>query len=215
MIYLFAGDDSENKIKNYEKFVDNLDKRAEFFSISRNNFDENIFETLMGGAGLFTQKNVIFFSNILEREDERETILKNLEKMSSSQNDFIFLEGKMAKGPLDAFKKVRAEVNYFELPKEKKERFNNFLLANALADRDKLRLWIYYRQAVDLGVSLEELTGVMFWKTKDMITKKNFGKFKIEELQKISFNLATLLPKSRGEAKDDEAMLEKYLLEIF
>lgn len=215
MIYLFAGDDIQNKIKNYEKFVDGIDKQAEIFSISRNNFDINILETLLGGRGLFAKKNIVFFSNILEYADEREIILDKLESMSVSQNDFIFLEGKLLKGSIDAFKKSRAQINYFELPKEKKEKFNNFLLANAIGDRDKLRLWIYYRQAVDLGVSLEELVGVMFWKIKDMISKKNFGKFKLEELQKISFALATVLPRSRKEGRDDEAVLEKFLLEIF
>lgn len=215
MIYLFAGDDFKKKLENYENFSAKITKDAEIFSISNTNFGENIFESLLGGAGLFNAKKVIFFSNILEREENEEIIIPRLQDMSDSVDSFVFLEGKLNKTVLDAFKKVRAEINYFEFPKEKKERFNNFLLADALSNRDKLKLWIYFRQATDLGVSLEELTGVMSWKVKDMILKKNFYKFKKEELQNIAFMLATILPKSRGDGKDDEASLEKYLLEIF
>lgn len=215
MIYLFAGDDFKKKLENYENFSAKITKDAEIFSISNTNFGENIFESLLGGYGLFNSKKVIFFSNILEREENEEIIIPRLQDMSDSVDSFVFLEGKLNKTVLDAFKKVRAEINYFEFPKEKKERFNNFLLADALSNRDKLKLWIYFRQATDLGVSLEELTGVMSWKVKDMILKKNFYKFKKEELQNIAFMLATIIPKSRGDSKDDEASLEKYLLEIF
>ena len=38
---------------------------------------------------------------------------------------------------LDKFKKARAEINVFELPKEKKEKFDNFLIANAFSSKDK------------------------------------------------------------------------------
>lgn len=215
MIYLFAGDDFKEKLKHYENFSASIGKDAEIFSISNNNFSENIFENLLGGAGLFNTKKIIFFSNILEREENEEAILARLMDMADSNDAFIFLEGKLGKPVLDAFKKARAEINYFEEPKEKKEKFNNFLLANAFGDRDKLRLWIYFRQAVDLGVSLEELVGVMSWKAKDMILKKNFYKFKKEELQNIAFVLATILPQARREGQDDEAELERYFLEIF
>jgi len=69
--------------------------------------------------------------------------------MEESANSFIFLEGKLNKSILDAFKKTRAKINLFELPKEKKEKFDNFLVANAFGQKDKLNLWIYFRQAMD------------------------------------------------------------------
>lgn len=215
MIYLFAGDDFKKKLEVYENFSAKNSKDVEIFSISNTNFEENIFESLLGGAGLFNSKKIIFFSNILERAENKDVILNRLIQMSDSRDDFIFLEGKLNKSVLDVFKKARAEINYFELPKEKKEKFNNFLLADVFAERDKLKLWIYFRQAMDSGVSLEELVGVLSWKVKDMLLKKNFYKVKKEELQKIAFNLATILPASRKDGLDDESIFEKYLLEIF
>lgn len=105
------------------------------------------------------------------------------------------------------------EPETFPPIKEKKEKYNNFILANDLVRRDKLALWRHFRQAVDLGVGLEELTGVLFWKAKDMILKRNYGKFTESELKEFSAKLAFLLPKARREGREAEAALEEFLLE--
>lgn len=215
MIYLFAGDDAKNKHINYEKFIKSLPVDGGILSIGRNDFNRNQIESLYSGAGLFSAKSTVVFSNVLEFEETREFVLDKLDHFGASDSTFIFIEGKLNKPILDVFKKVRAELNVFELPKEKKEKFNNFLLANALGDRDKLNLWIYYRQAVDLGVGLEELVGVLFWKAKDMLSKKNFSKFTEEELKSFSARISYILPEARTSGRDAEVALEKFLLEVF
>ncbi len=215
MIYLFSGDDTKTKYRDYEKFIKTASRGTEIFNINRNNFDRAQIESLYSGSGLFFNKCLILFSDVFEREETRDFILKKLDLISGSQNDFVFLESKLNKASLDAFKKVRAELNIFELPKEKKEKFNNFLLANALGDRDKLHLWIYFRQAMDAGVGMEELVGVLFWKVKDMLLKKDFKKFKEKELQDFSAKISYLLPQARKRGLDDEAAFEQFLLEAF
>src|SRR3989344_3224051 len=127
----------------------------------------------------------------------------------------IFLEGKLNKAVLDAFKKARAEPNVFELPKEKIEKFNNFLLANALENRDKLNLWIYFRQALENEAGMEELAGILFWKAKDMLLKKSFSKFSESELKNFASKLSYLLPEARKQGKDAESVFEQFLLEAF
>ena len=216
MLYLFYGDDAKNKIISYEKFIKSLPVGTETFFISRNNFDSSQIESFYSGAGLFFAKCAVIFSDILEREETRDFLLKKLDSMSSSDNSFIFLEGKLNKPIIDAFKKVetkKPQLNVFELPKEKKEKYDNFLVANAFAGKDKLNTWIYFRQAMDLGVSLEEIVGVLFWKIKDMILKKNFGKFKEEELKTFAEKLSYLLPEARKKGSDAESVLEQFLLE--
>jgi len=215
MIYLFAGDDAQTKRKVYEKFIDSLSKDIESFFISKNDFDPMQIESFYSGQGLFFKKSIIFFENTFDRQEIEDFLLSKLDLMKDSSNDFVFLESKLNKPILDAFKKVRAELNVFELPKEKKEKFNNFLLADAFADRDKLKLWIYFRQAVDIGVSLEELVGVLFWKAKDMILKKNFRKFKEEELKNFCNRISYILPEVRKSGLDDESAFEQFLLEVF
>ena len=221
MIYLFAGDDAKNKHTSYEKFIRSLPAQAglpkgtETFFISRNDFDKTQIESFYSGAGLFFNKCAVIFSNILEREEIRDFILGKLTQISESQNDFIFLEGKLNKPILDAFKKARAELNVFELPKAKKEKFDNFLVANAFSQKDKLNMWIYFRQAMDIGVGMEEIVGVLFWKIKDMLIKKDFRKFSESELKDSASRLSYLLPEARKEGRDAESALEQFLLKAF
>ncbi|MCC7160678.1 hypothetical protein IT399_03090 [Candidatus Nomurabacteria bacterium] len=215
MIYLFSGDDAKNKIINYEKFIKTLPSEIEILSINRNNFDRMQVQSLYSGSGLFFAKSAIIFSGVFDYEETREFVLEKLSLMGESENLFIFLESKLNKPILDAFKKARAEVNIFELPKEKKEKFDNFLVANAFANKDKLNTWIYFRQAMDVGVGMEEIIGVLFWKIKDMILRKNFSKFKEGELKDFASRISYLLPEARKESRDAESAFEQFLLEAF
>jgi hypothetical protein len=213
MIYLFTGDDATNKIKSYESFLKGQGSLP-LISISKNNFNEMDTESLYSGASLFDSKSVIVFSNILDNQDISLFLLDKLDLLQESNNVFIFLEGKLLKPVLNQFEKVKATVNLFELRKDQKEKFNNFLLADAFAVKDKIKLWLYYRQAVDLGVGLEELTGVLFWKVKDTMLKKNFSKYTEEDLQEIANKISYLLPEARRKGKDAEIVFEKFLLEV-
>jgi|SRR3989344_8588049 len=218
MIYLFSGDDSNNKLKAYEKFSESIPKNTEVFFVSRNDFNKTQIESLYSGSGLFFTKSAVIFSNILEYGETRDFILEKLQLMGQSSNSFIFLENKLSKPILDTFKKVeskRRELNIFELPKEKKEKFDNFLVANAFEKKDKLNMWIYFRQAMDRGVGMEELIGVLFWKIKDMLLKEKFSKFSEHELKNSASCLSYLLPQARREGLDAESAFEQFLLEAF
>ncbi len=215
MIYLFAGDDIRSKASASEKFIDSLPKGVEVFYISRNNLDKIEFQSLYSGSGLFTKKFVVILQGILEYEDNRDFMLSKLEKLNASANDFVFIEGKLTKAVLEEFKENGAKVNIFELPKIKKEKYDNFLVANAFASGDKFNTWYHYREAMRLGVGLEEIVGVVFWKMKDMILKKNFRQFSEEKLKDSAFKLSYLLPSARKEGRDPEVALEQFLLEVF
>jgi len=215
MIYLFSGDDFQKKLFSYEKFIKTLPKRTEIFPVSRNNFNPIQVESFYSSASLFSPLSTIIFEGILEQGEMCDFILEKLKLMRDSNNSFIFVEGKLNKSILEAFKKIRAEINVFELPKEKIKKFDSFLLANTFANKDKLNTWIYFRQATDFGVPMEELTGVLFWKIKDMILKKNFSKFTEEQLKNFVTKISYLLPEARKEGKDAEFALERFLLEAF
>ncbi len=222
MIYLFCGDDTKSKHKDYGQFMKSLPASptitptgAQIFFIGKNDFDPMQVESFYSGSGLFFTKCTVVFTNVFEKEETLDFVLEKLSLMGESGNNFVFLEGKLNKRVMDAFRGARAEINLFELPKEKKEKFNNFLLANAFGDRDKLNLWIHFRQAMDVGVGMEELIGVLFWKAKDMMLKKDFRKFSESELKNFAGKLSYLLPEARKKGLNDEAVFERFLLEVF
>lgn len=215
MIYLFAGDDSKKKNLNYQEFLKTIPEEVEIFSISKNDFDFSQIESFFSGSNLFEKKSAIIFSNLFEKEEIKDFFFEKLGLLTESDNLFIFLESKLNKPILDTFKKARAQINFFELSKEKKELYDNFLLAHAFAARDKLNLWIHFRKAIDLGVGMEELIGVLFWKAKDMLLRKNFNKFSELELKNFCARISYLLPEARKLGLDDEAAFEQFLLEAF
>jgi hypothetical protein len=214
MIYLFAGDDAKSKLSSYEKFVKTLGG-AETFLVNKNDFDPIQIESFFSSANLFFDKCIIIFSNIFEDESASNFLLEKLKNMVDSGNIFIFLEGALNKPTVDLFKKSEANISIFDLSKDKKEKYDNFKLAYDFEKRDKLNLWIHFRQAIDLGVGMEELVGVLFWKAKDMILKKSFTKFKEKELKDFVAKLSYLLPEARKNDKDAEASFEEFLLEAF
>ena len=120
MLYLFTGDDSKRKITSYEKFTLSIPKDIEKFCIGKNDFSSFQLENFYSGSILFSKKSIIFYENIFENENNQDFVLKHLKDIFESNNDFVFLEGKLLKSVTDAFKKVKAEINIFELPKEKK-----------------------------------------------------------------------------------------------
>jgi len=211
MIYLFAGSDYLARHGAYEKFLKKLGKETELFSFNRENFDPRQLESLYSGAGLFFKKSATTLHQVLDNTEAAEFILARLFLLEKSQNIFIFLESKLPKAAIEAFKKVEAKINTFD--KEKQEiKFNNFILANALGRKDKLNLWIAFRQALAAGASLEELSGVLFWKAKDMLLKNNFGKWERSEIKDFTGKLAYLLPEARREGREAEAAFEEFIL---
>src|SRR3989339_616367 len=211
MIHLFSGDDVKNKRKNYEEFMKSLSKDIEVFFVGKNDFNQVQTESFYSGSGLFFAKCAVVFTNIFEKEETRNFVLEKLELMNKSGNIFIFLEGKLDKATTDAFKKARAELNVFELPKAKKEKYDNFLLANAFGRRDKLNLWIHFRRAIENGVVMEELVGVLFWKAKEMILI-NFPKqnFKI-----LPAGFPTFCQRRAKRAKMSNLSLNDFYLKLF
>ncbi|MEK7569449.1 MAG: hypothetical protein AAB500_00960 [Patescibacteria group bacterium] len=212
MIYLFAGSDAGKRHLAHERFLKTLPVGTEIFRVGKGDFNPLEAERFYSSSGLFFDKIAVIFSEVLENAEARDFIFSKLAEMEKSENYFIFLEGKLQKTTLDAFKKARTEIEVFE-KEEVGEKFNNFLLANALGKKDKLGIWISYRQAIEKGVSLEELAGVLFWKAKDMILKKDFRTWSENELQGFASKFSYLLPEARRAGRDAEAAFEEYLLE--
>jgi DNA polymerase III delta subunit len=215
MIYLFSGDDVKNKLGTYEKLLAKAPKGSEIFRLAKNDFNPAQLEGFYSGAGLFSKHSVVSLSDFLSEDETEDFILNHLDQFASSANWFVLVEGKLNKPILDVFKKAKAEINIFEAPKTASEKFNSFGLANSFGVRDKLNLWIQFREAMANGVALEELAGILFWKAKDMLIKKSFGKFTEEELKNFVQKISYLLPESRQKGKDAEAAFEQFLLEAF
>ena len=105
-----------------------------------------------------------------------------------------------------------AKIEKFEEPVVKQTpKINIFNLADAFSNKDKMGAWVIYRQAISLGVSPEEICGVLFWKVKNMMMNnaKNFSKI---ELQNLSSKLTDIYHNSHSGNIDFTIALEEFIL---
>src|SRR3989344_6096317 len=167
-----------------------------------------------------TKNKLLAYEKFLKSLPAQAGLIKSFEPFFISRNNFdpMQIESFYSGGSLFSSKSAIVFSNIFEYEETRafvKEKFNNFLVANAFAKKDKLNMWIYYRQAMDRGVGMEELIGVLFWKIKNMLVTKNLGKFSESELKNSASRLSYLLPEARKFGHDAEAVFERFLLEAF
>ena len=172
---------------------------------------QNINEMILANS-LFEPAQIYVLDSALADEGVEfySTVLDNIKNMASSANVFIFVEEHLNKPILAKIEKVAEKVFSFEKIKKIKERFNTFALADALGARDRKNLWVLYQKALEHEAP-EAISGVLFWKLKDMASKGN-AKYKKEELNNLAVELGALLPEARRKNLDSEVALEKFIL---
>src|SRR3989344_9026216 len=155
MIYVFYGNDYEKVGKKYGQFFDGFLKKnpsAEVFYFNDENFDFGRAEELSGSAGLFGSARVGVFRRCLKNEMSRDFLSSLLEKFSSSENIFIFVEDKLTKDLEDKLKKAGAKIEMVSGEAEKSGEFNRFSLPDALGRRDKKEAWVLLQKARGAGI---------------------------------------------------------------
>ena len=147
--------------------------------------------------------------------ERAEAFIENADVFVSSPHTCIFFEEKLLKKTTDKLAKVGAKI--IERTKKAKpahEAFNVFSLTYAFASRDRKKLWLLYRSALLQGVVPEAIAGILHWKVRDMLSKREAGKYSARELQEFSGELTTLYHDSHRGAGDLALLLERFILAI-
>src|SRR3989344_6587563 len=177
MLYLLHGTDINKKQKERIKILDLLSKKftnTEKVSFGDVVFDITNIESLISSQGLFGKRFLVSFDHVLENENIADVLLERLLRMSESENIFIFSENKILKEILKKFEKTGAEIQEFPLLK-KTEKENVFAIANALERKNKKEIWIIFNKLTNSGIPSEKILGILFWKTKDMMLRRNLS----------------------------------------
>ncbi|MDO8482514.1 MAG: hypothetical protein Q7S86_01690 [bacterium] len=215
MLYLLHGTDRHKVTAKAGEMLSNLKTRrpdAEVFSMTDDDMNLSRLQELSGGQGLFESKYIVVLKSLLSKKEFAESLAELLPAFATSQNVFIFVEGALLKPTLGVFEKVGAQIQVFAAAP--KERQNFFALADALADRDKKRLWVLYVRALRKGASPEEISGMLFWKIKDLFSYNGRGKFSPEELRSTAAKLLRLYHDSHRGLADFETGLERFILSV-
>ena len=239
MIYLFYGDNEDQARTKATGLVETLLKKrpdASFFKLDSENWAEALFDSYLGGQGLFVQKYIIQINGLIENKETRDYLEERIKVMKEADHIFIVLEKALPAALLKKVEKHAEKVQHFDLvePIVKKKEFNFFSLTDALGARDRKKLWVLYRQAVDAGGVAEEVHGILFWQVKSMIlslisadakaaglnpfvyskSKVAAKNFKLEELKKMSGELVKMYHQAHRGVLNFEEGLEAWVLGI-
>lgn len=214
MIYFLHGTDIEKgRTKAHELIASLLKKKpgASCFKVDSQNWDEARLKEYAGGQGLFENKYIIFIDRVSEDKKIKDSFLSKVQEMAESSNIFIILEGKLDKVSLKKIEKKAEKTQEFALQDKsvKKEEYNAFALADALARRDRKSLWVLYRKAIDRGEAPEAIHGMLFWKVKTMMLSSPSA-----ERHALAERLIDVYHEARRGKHELETGLETLLLQV-
>lgn len=232
MIYFFYGSDvAKVRLKAFEWVAKARAKEPNliYTRLPREELTDAALEEVSSSSGLFTRRLLVLIddpfpatkSKELEQEDEGEdeesadTVLEAfLDKLSASDNAILILAPKLA--PAKAKKlAAKAKIEYqFDVSAGRvSARGFNSNLVNALAARNREKLWLEINRALRAGDAPEMLHGLLHWKARDLM-EKGGRIWKPEEARALSLSLILLLQDSRRGSLDLSLSLERFALSI-
>jgi DNA polymerase III delta subunit len=238
MLYVIYGTDVEKaREKSHTLFNALREKKpdASAGTLTADSVTPEKIEELTQTQGLFENKQILFMDRTLENKDVCEVMLDKIDAIAESPNIFIFFEGKLTKEVLKKLEKRAEKVTEYESETEKpKEVGGFFALADALGARDKKRLWMLYRDAIDKDAVPEEIHGILFWQVKALAlaqktstagesglnpfvyskAKRYVSNFKEGEIDTMVSRLVHMYHKAHRGQVDFEIELEKFALDL-
>lgn len=204
------------------------------FKIDSHNWAENEIEGLLHGQGLFSQRYIIELRHLFENAETSESVLSFLPEIAESENVFIWVDRDVDDKKLKLIEKHAAKVQKFaEAKKIEKPAFNIFSLGDAITERNKQKLWVLYRDALNY-FGPEEIHGTLFWQIKNLLlttkaktaaeadmkpfpfskAKAGAKKYSESEIEKMATGLIEISHDARRGKHDFEIALERWVLSI-
>ena len=184
------------------------------------------------GVSLFGKGQIFIVDTLSDDQNAFASLLGHLESMQSSPHHFVMIERTL--NAVDKKKIAKHATSCEEITAEKKERFNAFLLTEALLRKDKKSLWLLLTEAWKEGLSNEEIIGILFWQVKIVRlaektksaeeadqkpivyskAKRALSVFKKGEADQISRELLALYHEGHAGKVDTSVALEQWVLKL-
>ncbi len=234
MLYVTYGTDREKTGAYVAKIIGALLKKrphADVFTVSPDSFSVSDIPRFVGGSGLFEDKHIVRLEGLLQDEAAHDHVLDRVPQMAESSHIFILREESLTAPVKKILEKHAKEVRLFDVKAGKEKKLNVFAMTDALAARDKKKLWMLYREAIQEGLPPEELHGILWWQIKtmlqvtegDTVGMKPFTLMKAkgalrhytkEDVQHLARTFVRMYHESRRGHVDFEIGLEQVLLSV-
>lgn len=231
MLYVYFGSNRQlvrDAATNY--IEDNLPPDGTLTTLEAGKYESGQLADALGASSLFGGEEWFIIDTPSDNSDLEAEVIDALSEIAESSNTFIILEG----GLLAAAKKKYAKYanNIEEFTADKAERFNTFAVADALAQRDKRRLWVLVQEAKLNGIREEEIIGILWWQLKALRlaattnsadeagmksfpytkAKRALSAFPNNDLDTLSDSLLDLYHKGHAGLADIDLALEAWVL---
>jgi hypothetical protein len=206
MIYIIVGTDR----KKINSIVSGIVKDRGKLSLEAHALSKERLLDFARSTSLFGETPALVVEDIISG-GEISFSKEDLIILNEAETVFIFIESKLLKANENAFKKY-ASIERIEDVKEKKvPATNTFAIADAFGRFDKVSTWVLYRDAIEKGAEPEAISGMLFWKIKQMVLSGARGDI-VERLRHMSADLVSLYHRAhRGEC-DFVVGLEQFIL---
>ena len=172
--------------------------------------------SLAQSESLFGEIHTYGIVGAFEGDEEISSLKEVLPALQQSEHLFL-IEEETGADLAKAIEKVKGEVIKVKAPATEAS-FNTFALANALAARDRKKLWLYYMEAKKTDASAEMLVGMLAWKARSMLAQEKKGRvptgWKAGESERLSSDLVSLYHDSRRGVGSLDLLLEKFILTL-
>ncbi|MDO8593787.1 MAG: hypothetical protein Q7R59_02735 [bacterium] len=206
MIYLFHGSDVEKARTKAFEWVAAAKKKEPnlaYVRLSREELTDAALEDAALSGGLFVKRLLILIDDPFQEDDSPNILEEHLDALADSDNAIIILAPKLSSAKAKKIIAKAKMVYTYDKPVTREDaRGFNANLVNALAARQREKLWLEINRALRAGDAPEMLHGLLHWKARDLRDRK------------LSLDLISLLQTSRRGGLDLNLALEKFALSI-
>lgn len=233
MYIVFFGTDRKSVRDATTEYIEtHMPIGATLTTIEEETYESGLVSNLLGANSLFLEPQWIVFDIPSDNEFLLEEVSNSLTEMSVSTNVFLIMEKALPVALKKLYTAQAKEIKEFSLTKESK--FNLFKLSDALAEKDKRRLWVLLQDAWGAGENTEAIIGVLWWQLKVMrlVTRTRTAEeagvkqfpynkakqatrhFSNDELEKIATSLLRLYHDGHAGERELDLALEQWVLSL-
>lgn len=233
MYVVFYGSDRGGVRDAATRYIDaSMPADATLTTLDNNDDTVGQIADALGASSLFGGSQWFVLDTPSANAEIMTAVTDSLLAMSESTNTFVILEGALLAPAKKTYGKYATESSEFSA--EKAVRYNAFALAEALAEKDKRRLWVLLQEARLEGLRDEEIAGMLWWQLKALRlakltnsadeagmkdfpynkAKRALSKFTDGEVERLSQSLLELYHDGHAGVSDMEVKLEEWVLGV-
>ena len=171
---------------------------------------QKVFE-VVSSQDLFGEKKTYKIIQADATDEMKKELIDSLEQLENVGNDIVIIFEKLLAAEK---KKLGSSVKIIETKtkSEPKEAFNPFSLGNAFASGDRKKTWMVFQELLQHDDEMEKTHGLIWWKLKDMMQKKN--SFSQDQVKSMARDLVAAYHESRLGGIGLKERLELFFLNL-